>query len=215
MATNTPNYNMVKPGIDDDALIADLNGNTDIIDAEMRAIRDNIAIVVNGNTAPRAISAGQYLFIKNHSTLSAGGYHATANIANGAAITSSNVAADADGVVNGAFSALNSKIATKSTTATLASGWSVGSNQNIIYKSGDVVSLLLWVNGGTITQSSWNLIATIPSGYRPSSSVDFLGINNTNDKAVHCQITNDGRILVYGSADAGSDLRLSVTFFAG
>lgn len=110
MATNTQNYNMVKPGIDDDALIADLNGNTDIIDAEMRAIRDNIAIVVNGNTAPRAISAGQYLFIKNNSSLSAGGYHATANIANGATITSSNVTADADGVVNGAFATLNSKI---------------------------------------------------------------------------------------------------------
>lgn len=112
MAQYTPNYNMIKPTIDDDALIADINGNMDIIDTEMRATRDNVAIVVNGNTAPRAISAGQYLFIKNHSSLSTGGYHATTNISNGETITSSKVAADSDGIVNGAFSELNRKIAT-------------------------------------------------------------------------------------------------------
>ena len=114
---NTPNINLVKPFGTDKALVSVINDNSDKIDAfagsvntNMANTQDGFAIVVNGNNAPKAITAGQYLFIKNHSTLSAGGYHATANIANGAAITSSNVAADADGVVNGAFSALNSKI---------------------------------------------------------------------------------------------------------
>ena len=114
---NTPNINLVKPFGTDKALVSVINDNSDKIDAfagsvntNMANTQDGFAIVVNGNNAPKAITAGQYLFIKNHSTLSAGGYHATANIANGAAITSSNVAADADGVVNGAFSALNSKM---------------------------------------------------------------------------------------------------------
>lgn len=114
---NTPNINLVKPLGTDKALVSVINDNSDKIDAfagsvntNMAKTQDGFAIVVNGNNAPKAISAGQYLFIKNHSTLSAGGYHATANIANGAAITSSNVAADADGVVNGAFSALNDNI---------------------------------------------------------------------------------------------------------
>lgn len=113
---NTPNINLVKPFGTDKALVSVINDNSDKIDTfagsantNMANTQNGYAIVVDGNNAPKAITAGQYLFIKNHSTLSAGGYHATANIANGAAITSSNVAADADGVVNGAFSALNGK----------------------------------------------------------------------------------------------------------
>ena len=84
----------------------DLKSNYEIIDEHAGMVEDGIAIVINGDTAPRAISSGQYLLIKNHSTLATGGYHATANIANGASVTSSNVAADSDGIAN----ALNSKI---------------------------------------------------------------------------------------------------------
>ena len=73
---------------------------------EDATVGDALAIVVDGDTAPKAITSGQYLYIKNHSTLPSGGYHATANITNGGSVTSSNVAADADGVVN----ALNSKM---------------------------------------------------------------------------------------------------------
>lgn len=64
------------------------------------AIEESIAIVCNGNTAPKAIAAGQYLFIKNHSTLATGGYHATDAIASGDTLSSSNVAADSDGIAN-------------------------------------------------------------------------------------------------------------------
>ena len=111
--------------------------------------------------------------------------------------------------------AIAQSTATASTTATLASGWSVANEQNIIYKSVNVASLSLWANGEKITQNAWNQIATIPSDYIPLKAVDFLGINNGNDKAVHCQITFDGRVLVYGSADAGTNLRLFVTYFCG
>lgn len=68
-------------------------------------LEGGLAIVVNGDTAPKNIAAGQYLFIKNHSTLATGGYHATAAISSGGTISSSNVAADADGIAN----SLNSK----------------------------------------------------------------------------------------------------------
>ena len=69
-------------------------------------LEGGLAIVCNGNTAPKNISAGQYLFIKNHSTLPTGGYHATAAISSGGTISSSNVATDADGISN----ALNSNL---------------------------------------------------------------------------------------------------------
>ena len=76
-------------------------------------LEEGLAIVVNGNTAPKNIAAGQYLFIKNHSTLATGGYHATAAISSGGTISSSNVAADADGIAN----SLNSKIVIRKSNA--------------------------------------------------------------------------------------------------
>ena len=69
-------------------------------DTEFGNVEAALAIVVNGDTAPQNITSGQYLFIKNHSTLATGGYHATAAITSGSSITSSNVAADSDGIAN-------------------------------------------------------------------------------------------------------------------
>lgn len=74
--------------------------------ADLRELSEGMAIVIDGDTAPKAIASGKYLFIKNHSTLATGGYHATAAIASGADITSSNVTPDPDGIAN----ALNEQI---------------------------------------------------------------------------------------------------------
>ena len=136
MATQTTNLSLVKPTYSEPTDISVINGNMDIIDGvvggtamgttattltgaiaehegdisgistEMGKVEDSIAIVVNGDTAPQNITSGQYLFIKNHSTLSSGGYHATAAISSGADITSSNVAADADGIANSLYDSI-------------------------------------------------------------------------------------------------------------
>ena len=83
-------------------------GSAMFVDADdVNDVENALAIVVNGDTAPKAITKGQYLFIKNHSTLATGGYHATANISSGGSVSGSNVSADADGISN----ALNSNIA--------------------------------------------------------------------------------------------------------
>lgn len=76
------------------------------LSSEASSIEEGLAIVINGDTAPKAISKGQYLFIKNHSTLVSGGYHATAAIASGATISSSNVAIDGDGISNALYTEL-------------------------------------------------------------------------------------------------------------
>ena len=75
------------------------------LDDDIQDVAECMAIVINGDTAPQAISSGQYLFIKNHST---------AAIASGGSVTSSNVAADANGIVNAAYSSLNGKMPTYS-----------------------------------------------------------------------------------------------------
>ena len=87
------------------------------LDGDINDVAEGLAILVDGDTAPRAITSGQYLFIKNHTTLATGGYHASSAIASGATISSSNVTVDADGIansLNSSVTALNSKIETQS-----------------------------------------------------------------------------------------------------
>lgn len=98
------------------------------------AIEESIAIVCNGNTAPKAIAAGQYLFIKNHSTLATGGYHATDAIASGDTLSSSNVTSDPDGIanaINGNIPAVVNNLTSDSTTDALSAAQGKALNDNI------------------------------------------------------------------------------------
>ena len=106
MASYTGNLNLKKPALDDDALITDINNNMDILDAAVNGIQDGLAIVANGNTHV-AITSGQFVYVRNHGTLTEGLYVASTNIAANATLSSSNLTADAAGGLN----ALNSNIA--------------------------------------------------------------------------------------------------------
>jgi hypothetical protein len=102
---------------------------------ELNCAENGYAIVCDGDTAPKAISSGQYLFIKNHSTLATGGYHATTAIANGASLTSSNVAADSDGIANTLNSNLSGNIGTLSNLTTSAKTNTVAAINEVNAKS--------------------------------------------------------------------------------
>ena len=80
----------------------------DILENSTR--QDAIAIVSNGNTHI-AITSGQYVYVKNHGTLSEGMYRATTNIAANAALSSSNVTLEQNGVANALKSAMLKYIA--------------------------------------------------------------------------------------------------------
>ena len=99
MATYTSNLNLKKPALDDDALITDINNNMDILDAAANGIEDALAIVATGNTHA-AITSGQFVYVRNHSTLTEGLYVASSNIAANATLSSSNLAADSKGGLN-------------------------------------------------------------------------------------------------------------------
>lgn len=73
---------------------------------------DAIAIVAYGNTHP-AISSGQFVYVKNHSSLTDGLYRAKAAIATNGALSTSNLTADGSGglnALNADIASLNSKI---------------------------------------------------------------------------------------------------------
>ena len=101
MATTTSNLGLVKPTDAEYALITDLNANSDKIDAEVGKERSNFALVQNGDTATQAISKDQLVVWKGVLK------KATANIANGATLSGSNLS---DDTIAAELTALNSNI---------------------------------------------------------------------------------------------------------
>lgn len=149
--------------------------------ADLRELSEGMAIVIDGDTAPKAIASGQYLFIKNHSTLATGGYHATAAIASGADITSSNVAADADGIVNGAFSSLSADISGKvgnlSSLATTAKNNLVAAVNEVKGNAKTNTGITLTAKVGTSTfESSVIRVGNVVTGH-----ISIVTTGNTGD----------------------------------
>lgn len=90
-----------------DSAISSLTTAVNSNAASINYIEDAIAIVANNNTHA-AVSNGQFVYVKNHGTLSEGLYKATANIAANAALSSSNLTADASGGLNAMKAITNS-----------------------------------------------------------------------------------------------------------
>lgn len=131
-----------------------LSTNVQNLSTEVNSAEESMAIVVNGDTAPKAISKGQYLFIKNHSTLATGGYHATAAIASGANVAGS-VSADANGICNDIQGSVASLLAS---LTTIQSGLTTSQ-----LNSGKVRFFEKNVSGWNATQFK-NLILSLPEG---------------------------------------------------
>lgn len=51
-----------------------------------------------------------------------------------------------------------------------------------------------------LTLGTWNDLCTIPEGYRPSDTKDYMSPNNSNDIGVHIRIGSDGNIQVFPTA---------------
>lgn len=128
MATSTTNLNLIKPSGSDKIRIAQINQNMDILDekigpvgssslqAQIAAVDSGLAIVSNGNTHV-ALTSGQYVYIRNHSSLSEGLYKATAAISANATLSTSNVTKVSTGGMNELKSdidSVNSQFVTKS-----------------------------------------------------------------------------------------------------
>ena len=134
----TTNYNLKKPSTGDPVLVGDLNDNMDVIDTQLNAITDGIAIIANGNTHA-AIAKDQAVFVKNHSSLANGLYWATAAISANGALSTSNLTADTSGGLNKLhddITTLNSKITFGSfnlsiTTSAVGSIYQDGNDRDI------------------------------------------------------------------------------------
>ena len=129
MAGSTTNIGLIKPTYSEDADVAIINENMDTLDSTISALDNGLAIVSNNNTHG-AITAGQYVYVRNHGSLAEGMYTANSNIAANATLSSSNLTAVSSGSLNklnSDISALNSKINDKLDYYTLLNGETVTS----------------------------------------------------------------------------------------
>lgn len=158
MAGSTTNLGLIKPLGTEKIRIAQINQNSDTLDAaigavgstslqtQMNNVQDALAIIANGDTHP-AITAGQFVYVKNNTHSVAEGLHvATANISANGQITTSNVSADASGglnTLNGGLNTLNAKIVSYhvATDVSLASLQSSLETLGASMQDGDVRSI--------------------------------------------------------------------------
>lgn len=206
MATYTTNLNLKKPAQSDKIRIADINGNSDDIDAAFGAIgtssvatqigniESGMAIVSVGDTHA-AISAGQYVYVKGHGTLNEGLYTANSALAANASLTSSNVTA----VSGGGLNSLSDQIVTLKSYA--------GTDGLIINRVGRIAQIVQFPSATTTSGDA--LISTISdSKFRPTNAMSMASQVYNGSSYVDCQleILTNGDINIYsisGGATAG------------
>jgi len=118
------------------------------------AIEQGMAILATGNTHV-AITSGQYVFVRNHSTLANGLYKASANIAANAALSTSNLVADSSGgglnSLKADLDTLNSNITPKITGNTASDS----NTNNITYPTGRNKSNIYPISVGFYRNANW------------------------------------------------------------
>lgn len=203
MATYTTNLNLKKPAQSDKIRIADINNNMDDIDAafgavgtetlaeQLGAIQDSIAIVATGNVHA-AITAGQFVFVKNHETLDTGLYVATSNISQNGTLSSSNLTADTAGGLN----ALSDKIATEGVGTRNTTDWT--SNTSKAYKMGKMVFVNVYVSG---TPTNSKIIMTdLPV---PTSTTAITTLSGGANPSIIAKSISNGNLII-SSAGTGT-----------
>lgn len=206
MATYTSNLNLKKPALDDDALITDINNNMDILDAAANGIEDALAIVANGNTHA-AITSGQFVYVRNHNTLTEGLYVASSNIAANATLSSSNLAADSKGGLN----ALSEQITTLNSKIT--------DDNNFINTTHNINTQKMGISGKSITVTfqitlssdinAWSTFASITKN-RPIGNIYATGFVGSTLKSFF--ITSGGNIQSTENIASGSSIMFSLSY---
>lgn len=185
---------------DKTSIVNAVNSLKDETDTHLTEVQDGLAIISNGDTHV-AIPANQYVFVKNHNSLTNGLYKAKSAIGANAALSTSNLTADPAGGLNDIKSqidTLNSNLA----KSILNINQSASSNRGtvrgqLIYDATECTVCLIFTS--TISSSGSPGITNI-STYKPEndsalSCIDISsGIASAITGAVPCGISTAGSI---------------------
>lgn len=172
------------------------------------AIEQGIAILATGDTHA-AITSGQYVFVRNHSTLANGLYKASANIAANAALSTSNLTA----VSGGGLNALNSQITnldSAPSNLTAASGMTV--RHAVKSRIGHIVAYNLVVT--TPALSNGDVVLTGFEGRTASfNGIPTIVATDNAGNIAHFLLTDANSLCSVGSVIAGN-WRMAFSFIA-
>jgi hypothetical protein len=181
MATNTTNLGLRKPAKADYVnVVTDIDDNMDLIDSAVNNVEKAVAVIANGNTHV-AVSAGEYLYIRNHLSLEEGLYMATEAIAQNGTLSSSNTTAITRGI-GGQVTALNNKVGSVSRCGKVQTSTSNGQasfqmengTHGFVAIGGNAPITVGMTNGGSLYNSA------MPSGYTISQSGTTVTITKTS-----------------------------------
>lgn len=215
MAGSTTNIGLIKPTYSEDADVAIINENMDTLDSTISALDNGLAIVSNNNTHG-AITAGQYVYVRNHGSLAEGMYTANSNIAANATLSSSNLTAVSSGSLNklnSDISALNSKINDKLDYYTLLNGETVTStltNKTLFgsRKLSNYKLLLVVAKRGGVLRVSLITAQGLFSGNTAVMSLTEVDSSNTQ-RWYEIKYVNDTTVSIQCSSNAsGADVYL-------
>lgn len=100
--------------------------------------------------------------------------------------------------------------AVTSSTISVASGFTAA--ENAVYKAGRVVQMIYWVSG--TLSSGWTVVGTLPAGYRPIKTSDYLLLDNGSAPAADVKIMAGGDIQIYKLSTSSNTFRLTATFIS-
>ena len=175
------------------------------LQASSSAQQDGLAIVSNGDTHA-AIASGQFVYVKNHSSLAEGLYKATEAISTNAKLSTSNLIADSAGGLNALkddVDALNSSIDLPITL--LSDLTAFGGFANYSVKMGRIVLISIMLNntsGGEWPQGGNSApltdVGAVPrpvynSGAEPGDTSSIIDIVNRTGGRV--RVRKDGTLL--------------------
>ena len=199
MATTTTNLGLIEPAGQDRALVANINTNSEKIDAEAGKVRDNFALVQNGDTATQAISKDQLVVWKGVLK------KATANIASGATLSSSNLS---DDTIAAEIAALNSNLAINQSAL---ENVETGTKTNKVYYNSFMAELIFQSAAQTWTDG--DLIGTLPTGIRPKENLNTFASIYGTAKGAQIGITTNGNVTYDTSESLAGRLNINAMFF--
>ena len=174
--------------------ISDLQGDINDLDSLTQALAQSAAIVATGDTH-QAITAGQFVFVQGHDTLTTGPYFAKSNIAANAALSTSNLGSVTKGFSNSLQAGINGVWTNSSVTspATFDSDY-VESASATMYKCGSLRQLYV-VFTCKASGSGWQAIGSIASGHKPKDLVVEAAIDPDGDTR-RCTVNSSGEISI-------------------
>ena len=189
--------------------VEDMGDDVDTLEGNMAAAQDDIddletltqalaasaAIVATGDTH-QAITAGQFVFVQDHDTLTTGPYYAKENIASNAALSTSNLGSVTKGIGNSLQAAINSIPSNYSVTSPVTFDSDYVEDTSVsMYRCGTLRQLMINFTCKA-SGSGWQTIGVVASGHRPSVQVIVPGVPISGD-CHRCSVTTAGNIRIH------------------